>query len=504
MKKIVLTTLNARYTHSAIGLRYLLANLKEFESNATILEFTINENISDVAEKILKLKPKIIGIGVYIWNALEVQKLIEIIKKVSPQTIIVLGGAEVSYEPFRVNFDLADYIISGEGELSFYELCKNILSNNPPKDRVFKITQISLDKIKLPYKYYSDEDVKNRYIYVEASRGCPYLCEFCLSSIEKGVRYFDIKKLLSEFEILWQRGVRSFKFIDRTFNLNIKVANKLLDFFLAKESPYFLHFEVIPDNFPISLRDKIAKFPPASLQLEVGIQTLNSKIALNISRKIKLDRIKDNLEFLDKNTNAHMHLDLIVGLPNESIESFGNNLNLLTSITDSEIQIGILKKLSGTTISRHDIDYQMLYSDTPPYEILQNNLISYEKMQKMKRFARFWDLTYNSGNFKKTIILLWEDSNVFSGFYKFSKWIYSKTDSTWQISLNRLSEYIFEYLTKECQKDDDFIANLILEDIMKISGRKIPPFLRKYNLDIKKYEKRELSNINKRQMKHIK
>lgn len=502
MKKIILTTLNARYTHSSIGLRYLLANLKELESVAEIIEFTINENIVDMAEKILNKKPKIIGIGVYIWNAKEVSELIETIKQVSPKTKIVLGGAEASHKPFRVNFDKADYIIQGEGEEAFYELCNSILNDNLPKEKIIKAKLIDLREINLPYICYSDEDVKNRYIYVEASRGCPYLCEFCLSSIDERVRYFDIDKLLEEFELLWQRGVRSFKFIDRTFNLNMKFATKLLDFFLAKEAPYFLHFEVIPDNFPESLKEKIKLFPPASLQLEVGIQTLNPSVALEINRKLNIEKIKKNIHFLENETNAHLHVDLIVGLPSETLESFGKNLNLLTSITHSEIQIGILKKLSGTTLFRHDEKYRMVYSNTPPYQILQNELIPFKQMQKIKRFARFWDLTYNSGNFKESIKMIWEDSNVYESFFKFSEWIYSQTESTWQISLNRLSELLFNYLVSECKKEENFVAQSITNDIMKVSGRKLPPFLRKYDIEIVD-NKKELSNINKRQMKHI-
>ncbi len=499
MNKILLTTLNAKYTHSSLGLRYLFANLKELQSKAKILEFNINDNLFDIVELIFEQKPEIIGIGVYIWNAKEVSELSKIIKKIAPNIKIILGGPEVSYEPFRLNFEF-DFIIQGEGEIAFYELCKNILNDDLIEKKIIKAKKLNLKEINLPYEFYNEVDIKNRYIYVESSRGCPYLCEFCLSSIDELVKYFDIEKLLIEFEKLWQKGVRSFKFIDRTFNLNINFANKLLDFFLAKDEPYFLHFEVIPDNFPETIKNKIAMFPKASLQLEVGIQTLNYEVALNINRKLNISKIKDNLTFL-QNTNAHLHLDLIVGLPGETIESFAKNLNFLTSITNSEIQIGILKKLVGTTLFRHDETYKMLYLDTPPYEILQNSSISFKQMQKMKRFARFWDLVYNSGNFKKTITILFENGEVFENFYNFSEWIYLQTESTWQISLNRLSEFLFDYLVNECKKEPNFVANTLANDILKVSGRKLPPFLREYELEILG-NKRELSAINKRQLKH--
>lgn len=502
MKKIVLTTFNARYTHTSIALRYLYANIEEYQNDTVILEFSINEDIQSTAEKILEYQPYIIGIGVYIWNALDVHNLIEVIKKVSPLTKIVLGGPEVSHRPFRVNFDQADFIIQGEGEHSFYKLCKDILTDNLPNGKIIKAPMANLDNVKLPYAYYTDHDVAHRYIYVEASRGCPFSCEFCLSSIDKRVRNFKLEALLEEFEILWQRGVRSFKFIDRTFNLNINVANRLLDFFLSKEPPYFVHFEVIPDHFPESLKDRIAEFPAASLQLEIGIQTLNPKIASNINRKLDIEKIKLNLQFLESKTNAHMHLDLIVGLPGESLESFGKNLNDLCSITHSEIQIGILKKLSGTTLSRHDIEHGMTYSIKPPYDLLQNDHLSFFQMQKMKRFARFWDMIYNSGNFSKTVSLIFKNSEVFENFFALSQWIYNKTDSTWKISLDRLAKLIFDYLTDVYKLEPVFVADMIVEDIMKISGRKVPKFLREHISSVPKTRKKELLQYNKRQIRH--
>ncbi len=498
--KIILTTLNARYTHSAIGLRYLYANLKELQEDTSILEFSINDALQSVAESLLIHMPDLIGIGVYIWNAKETSELIHIIKKVSPNTTIVLGGPEVTYEPFRVNFDAADFIIAGEGDIAFYELCKKIVNSTPPEEKIIKMTLPSLKELALPYKYYTDEDVQNRYIYAEISRGCPFECEFCLSSMDEKVRAFDLDEVLSEFEILWQRGARNFKFVDRTFNLNMKTANKILDFFLAKEAPYFAHFEVIPDHFPASLRDKIAKFPHGALQLEIGIQTLNLEIANNISRQLKLDKINENISFLENETEAHIHLDLIVGLPGESLESFGNNLDKLVALSSCEIQIGILKKLSGTHIERHDIPHGMLYSDIPPYDILKNNQLSFNDIQIMKRFARFWDLTYNSGNFKNTVILVWQDESVYKNFYDFGMWIYQQTNSTWKISLQRLGELLFTYLIEVKQLEAGMVAQKMLDDMMKLKGRAIPSYLKPYADNFIQNSKSGNSGFNKRQL----
>ncbi|HIP14865.1 MAG TPA: DUF4080 domain-containing protein [Sulfurimonas autotrophica] len=496
--KILLTTLNSRFTHSAFGLRYLYANMQELKKDTKILEFNINDAIETIAEKLLLHQPDIIGIGVYIWNAKEVQALIEILKKVSPQTLIILGGPEVTYLPFRVNFDAADYIIQGEGDLAFYQLCKKII-NKEKIERIIKMTLPDLTTIELPYMYYTDDDIKNRYIYVEISRGCPFACEFCLSSMDEKVRAFPLDNILMEFEKLWERGARNFKFVDRTFNLNMKAANKILDFFLQKEPPYFAHFEVIPDHFPSSLREKIKRFPNGALQLEIGIQTLNPKIAHNISRELKLDKIKDNISFLENETNAHIHLDLIVGLPGESLESFGRNLDELMQISSCEIQIGILKKLSGTHISRHDKDYDMIYSDIPPYDILKNSQLSFMDIQIMKRFARFWDIYYNSGNFKTSLPLLWQNKSVYENFYAFGVWIYEQTDATWKISLQRQGELLFTYLHKKKNITKQEIAKHMLKDMMKLKGRAIPAYLKPYAKSFKTDAKLGTSGFNKRQ-----
>ena len=498
--KIILTTLNSRYTHTSIALRYLYANLKELKNNAQILEFSINDATQSIAEKLLDSNPDIVGIGTYIWNVSQVHELIHILKKISPNLKIVLGGPEVTHEPFRVNLDDADYIIQGEGDIAFYELCRNILDKKQMPSRIIKMNMPSLQAIQLPYDYYTDDDIKNRYIYVEASRGCPFECEFCLSSMDEKVRAFDLDILLQEFEKLWQRGARNFKFIDRTFNLNMKTANRILDFFLQKEPPYFAHFEVIPDSFPNSIKEKIKLFTHGALQLEIGIQTLNPEIANNISRPLKLDKIQQNIIFLQNQTQAHIHLDLIVGLPGESLESFGKNLDKLVSISSCEIQIGILKKLSGTFINRHDEEQGMVYSNIPPYDILKNNELSFKDIQIMKRFSRFWDLTYNSSNFTSSVSLIWGNKSVFNNFYAFCLWMYEQTNSTYKISLQRLGELLFKYLTDVKDLDEVFVAKYMLEDMMRLKGRAIPHYLKKFSKDFKTSSQMGTSGFNKRQI----
>jgi len=502
MTSILLTTLNARYAHTSVALRYLYANMNELQKDTQILEFVIKQDIETIANELLQCRPKIIGIGVYIWNASQIEKLLRVLKELSPETIIVLGGPEVSYEPYRVDISKADHIIQGEGEEAFYTLCKDLLEGKHPIRHTFPPMLLDAANIVLPYEYYSREDIARRHIYVEASRGCPFRCEFCLSSIDKKVRYFDEDLFLDSLEALWVRGARNFRFIDRTFNLNISYANRLLDFFLTKNEQYFVHFEVIPEVFPKSLRDRLVKFTSGSLQLEVGIQTLYKTVAKNISRPLNFRKIEENIIFLESHTKAHLHLDLIVGLPGESLEQFGYNLDKLMSLSRAEIQVGILKKLSGTRINRHDEEHGMVYSEMPPYDIISNKLLSAEVITEMKRFARYWDLCYNSGNFNKTVKYIWGKESVFENFRAFCIWLYERSGVT-IFYLDILAEHIFNYLTDVKGMPNNDIAKALLDDLMKVSGRRVPKFLHDYAKHYVHKEAVKLDASHKRQQKHL-
>lgn len=511
MPDIVLTTLNARYHHASLGLRYLFANLNELQSQAGIREFVITDSIPEIAEKLLAESPRIIGIGVYIWNAEAVSRLLALLKSVSPRTLVVLGGPEVSYTPLRVDVSRADYIVSGEGELVFYQLCQSLLSN---PEAILPAAQspivlnadhpVDLTRIQLPYAAYSDADIAHRTLYIEASRGCPFSCEFCLSSRDRTVRECDLDQVLASLAELWDRGARNFKFVDRTFNLKIDSAARILDFFLAKTPPYLVHFEVVPDHFPERLKSRLAKFPPAVLQLEIGIQTLNPEVAQRIHRPLKLDAIMANLDWLEHHTKAHLHVDLILGLPGETLDSFAHNLNTLSRLTQAEIQLGVLKKLSGTTLSRHDAEFGMVYNDQPPYDLVQNKLLAFSELQRLKRVARYWELLHNSGNFRQTVRRLWPDNDVYRGFSQFSDWLYATVQSTWQISLNRLAELLFTYLTVEKGQDQTEIADSLMADIAAVNGRSIPEFLRTHASHIPDLRKSVSvpGTGNKRQRKH--
>jgi radical SAM superfamily enzyme YgiQ (UPF0313 family) len=446
---VLLTALNAKYAHCAFGLRYLLANLGELQKRARIIEFDINQRITDVAEAILRHEPKIVGLGVYIWNATESAQLVADLKRLRPELIVVIGGPEVSYELDQQQIVRdADYVITGEADLAFAELCRKLCDGERPQAKILPAALPEFDHLALPYDFYTDDDVAHRVIYVEASRGCPFECEFCLSSLDVPVRNAPLEKFLAAMHSLFDRGVRHFKFVDRTFNLNLNISRAILAFFLERyRDGLFVHFEMIPDRLPESLREIIRQFPAGALQFEVGIQTFNEEVAKLISRRQNNGKLEENLRWLRAETGVHIHADLIVGLPGEDVESFARGFDQLVTLRPQEIQVGLLKRLRGTPIVRHDREWQMIYSPAPPYEIMQTKLIDFFTMQRLRRFSRYWDLVANSGRFIEIVPLLWtRDSSPFAGFMQFSDWLYTETHQTHAIALARLGQLIADYL----------------------------------------------------------
>ena len=507
MPDIVLTTLNAKYIHAAFGLRYLMANLGPLQSRACIAEFDINQRPIDIAEQLLAKTPKILGLGIYIWNVVPSAEVVAIIKRVRPDIIVVLGGPEVSYETDGQKIvDLADHVITGEGDLKFAEVCGDLLNRSGVSlPKIIPAELPDFSRLALPYDLYTEDDIAHRIIYVEASRGCPFTCEFCLSSLDIPVRQVPLPALLDQLERLLARGVKQFKFVDRTFNLNVNVSKAILEFFRARYEPgHFYHFEMIPDRLPEALREAIATFPPGALQFEVGIQTFNEHVGGLIQRRQNYNRLEDNFHFLRGQTGVHIHADLIVGLPGETLESFAAGFDRLIALGPQEIQVGILKRLRGTPIVRHDSDWQMIYSQHPPYEILQNKLIDFATMQKLRRFARYWDMVGNSGNFVQTAPLLWRDASPFRAFMRWSEWLHARTGRTDGIALIRLMELLFEFLTSELGQEPRAVAEKMWSDYQHGGRHDKPGFLKNHlpeNAALP--ERKGRSNLPKRQARHL-
>jgi radical SAM superfamily enzyme YgiQ (UPF0313 family) len=517
MADIVLTTLNAKYIHAAFGLRYLLANLGPLRAAASIVEFDINQRPVDIAEALLARNPKIVGLGIYIWNVAPAAEVVATLKRIRPVITVILGGPEVSYEtdPQPI-VQLADYIITGEADLAFAEVCRQLLSGERPAAKVIPAGLPEFSELALPYDLYDDEDVAHRIIYVEASRGCPFSCEFCLSSLDIPVRQAPLPALLGQLQRLLDRGVRQFKFVDRTFNLNVQTSRSILEFLLEQHRPgLFFHFEMVPDRLPDALREVIVQFPPGALQFEVGVQTFKPEVAELIHRRQDYQRLKDNICFLRGQTGVHIHADLIAGLPGESLESFAAGFDRLIALRPHEIQVGMLKRLRGTPIIRHDAEWQMVYNPHPPYELLQNRLIDFPTMQKLRRFARYWDLVGNSGNFVETTPLIWSKVgqasrlpapprvsveevtptesrrpadegaggtpallSPFAEFMRWSEWLHGRVGRTDSIALVRLMELLFEFLTGERRLDPRQTAAVMWRDYQRGCRHDKPAFLK--------------------------
>jgi radical SAM superfamily enzyme YgiQ (UPF0313 family) len=511
MPDIVLTTLNAKYIHAAFGLRYLLANLGPLQSRACIAEFDINQRPVDIAEQLLARNPRVIGFGIYIWNVAPATEVIAAIKRVRPELAIVLGGPEVSYETGSQKIiELADHVITGEGDLKFAEVCGELLKDDGANNRrdIPKVIPAQLpefSRLALPYDLYTEDDIAHRLIYVEASRGCPFTCEFCLSSLDVPVRQVPLPALLDQLERLLNRGVKQFKFVDRTFNLNVNVSKAILEFFRERYQPgHFFHFEMVPDRLPEALREIIATFPPGALQFEVGVQTFNEEVGALIKRRQNYEWLEENFRFLRSRTGVHIHADLIAGLPGETVDSFAAGFDRLIALGPQEIQVGILKRLRGTPIVRHDTDWRMIYNPHPPYEILQNKLIDFATMQRLRRFARYWDMVGNSGNFVQTTSLVWEGGSPFHSFMRWSDWLHAKTRRTDGIALVRLMELLFEFLTLACGRDPKVVAEKMWGDYQRGGRHDKPGFLKDHLPDhATGSQPKRRSALPKRQARHL-
>jgi len=536
MKKIILTTINAKWIHPSLALRLLKVNLGSLEDSCEIIEFALRQPLAEKLEPLLAaLQPKghgrILGISVSIWNHIATMELLKELNKTwtaqneqCKRPIIVLGGPEVSHLPEDAEiFNYADYVICGEGEIAFRQLCEKILAGEQSdnKNKFINAENVDVCEIKTAYHLYTDEDLAKKLIYVESSRGCPFKCDFCLSAVkiegrekgegsrekgegsrekgegsrekgegnkEKGggnrekwgVREFPLEQFLTEMDMLIQRGVRTFKFLDRSFNINTKRSLQIIEFFLEKinktlnpsvssapaslrskerrensssnnsSSPFIVHFEMIPSLFQPEMLDALSRFPPGTLRLEIGIQTLNPEVAAAINRPSDSEKELNNLRFLREKTNAIIHADLIAGLPGEDLLSFGKGFDSLWLALSggnnlSEIQLGILKLLPGAPIVRHNDAFGMCYNSLPPYEITENSAISANEINRIKNFARFWEIIVNRG-LECNVNPAEFHKPVFDKFLVFADKLYNHFGRNWGIDKEELKIAVEKYL----------------------------------------------------------
>lgn len=506
---IILSTLNAKYIHASLGLRYLLANMERhggagLRERTVLREFTIARPVAEIVAALLAEEPQVIGFGVYIWNVVQTTEVVRRLKQARPALKIVVGGPEVSYEWAEQEIvRLADHLITGWGDLSFPKLCRALLDGPQPLMKVIPSEQPALNEIALPYAEFSADDLAHRLLYVEASRGCPFKCEFCLSSLDKTAWAFEQERFLAALETLYERGARNFKFVDRTFNLKIDSSLTILQFFLDRLTPdLFLHFEVIPDHLPERLKDMIARFPPGVLQFEVGIQTFNPDVQQAISRRQDNAKTCENLAWLVNHSHAHLHTDLIFGLPGETLASFAEGFDRLYALRPHEIQLGVLKRLRGTPIVRHTVAHGMIYDAEPPYTVRQTAVVDAPTVERFTRLARYWDLVANSGRFPQTLPLLLAGSSPFNAFLAFADWLWQSTGQTSRLTPEMLVDSLFDYLTGVIGMETESVRQTLLADYQASGARANPACLQGLLKDREKPMPRLARALAQRQDRH--
>ncbi|WP_455796965.1 B12-binding domain-containing radical SAM protein [Clostridium butyricum] len=490
--KIVLTALNSKFIHSNLAVRYLKAYTKDLNYDCTIREFTINDREERVLEEIIKEKPNVVAFSTYIWNVEFILRVANLIKQVDPNIEILYGGPEVSFDSrsFLKN-NIGEYVIEGEGENTYrdfilYKLGKTKIEE--VRGLHYKISDIvnsnekrplmSMDELIFPYE--DDEDLSNKIVYFESSRGCPFNCKYCLSSTSHGVRFLDTDRVLKELQYFIDKKVRLVKFVDRTFNCNSKFSMAIWNFLINADTETQFHFEISADILKKEEIELLSNAPEGRFQFEVGVQTTNDNVLRNINRFVNFSDIKEKVLELMSIKNIKQHLDLIAGLPGEDYNSFRKSFNNVYSIKPEEIQLGFLKLLKGSSMREESDKYGMKYSPYPPYEILKTNDITYEELLKLKKVEEMADKYYNYQKFN--IIIKYFEKKFETPFdFYYNLGIFFEDQGYFKRSISNIEYYkVFLEFNKIILKED----NKYLKDIVRFNyliynkKRGLPEFLR--------------------------
>lgn len=414
---IVVIAINARHSHCSHAGRTLLANLGSMAERAALMEFDLETQPLQVVARVLEAAPRVAGFSVYLWNRRLAGEILTLLQRIAPQISIVLGGPEIVPEGAAAWDGLADALICGEGETAFRNWCANRLGQKQTSGTRPATPELIInregedpDTLALPYALYSNDDLGRRVVYVESTRGCPHHCLYC-TSCGTHWRRFPTDRLFAAFESLLERGLRDFRFLDRTFNADESHAVTVLDFFLQRlPKGLRIHLELTPSRLGAPLLERLAAFPSDALHLEVGIQTLDEKVARHIGRRESRDEVLDTLHVLLDETRAALHADLIFGLPGEDEGSFAAGFDRLVGLGVPEIQINRLKGLPGTPL----LGLPALagaFSPLPPYDVLHTDCLDFAALTRMQRLAHVWDRLHNRGHFRHTLPLLWQAGN---------------------------------------------------------------------------------------------
>ena len=460
--KILMTAINAKYIHSNLAVYSLKAySEKGGIKGIELLETTINNRLEDILDNIYERKPEVAAFSCYIWNIDYVSRLIPEIKKLLPDTHIWLGGPEVSYNPGEIlkKYPQAEIVMCGEGEETFLQLCrvwestdgkyeegdlkgiKGIVFRTEDNNIIKTPDRPALDLSDIPFPYRNIDNLENRIIYYESSRGCPFSCSYCLSSVEKQLRFRDINMVKEELGFFVEKKVPLVKFVDRTFNCKKEHALAIWQYILDNDNGITrFHFEVGADLMDEEEIELISKMRPGLIQLEIGIQSTNGPTIQEIRRVMKLSKVKWAVEKINAAGNVHQHLDLIAGLPYEDYNTFVRSFNDVYKMGPNQLQLGFLKVLTGSYMAENKDEYGIVYKSFPPYEILYSKWISYEEILKLKMVEEAVEIYYNSGQFNFTVKFLENYFHEpFEMYYEIGK--YYKDNFPKNIKHSRIDRY---------------------------------------------------------------
>lgn len=494
--KVVLSTLNSKFIHSALSIRYLKEYVKDIIP-VEIKEYTINQNQDFIASELYKLEADLIGFSTYIWNVEEIIKIASILKIVNPRIKIILGGPEVSYDSIEIlkKNPYIDYLIYGEGEETFREFIETFIkgeedfscvrglvyrdgeeiTKNPPRPLIDE-----LNKISTPYDIIGDE-FQNKIVYFESSRGCPFHCKFCLSSTIRGVRYFPLERVKEELDRLIDAKVKQVKFVDRTFNANTKYSMEIMNH-IMKRNPKGInfHFEVTAHLVGKEMLEFLFGVREGLFQFEIGVQSTNPDTIEAIGRTTDFEKLREVSKRIKSYGNIHQHLDLIAGLPYEDYDSFKNSFNQVYEIEPEKIQLGFLKLLKGSELREKNMEYGFKYLNSSPYEVLETKYIKYQDILKLKGIEELVEKYYNEGYFKYSLKHIIKDNygSPFEFFEEFSSYWNLKDHNQVSNSRAKLYEILAEfYKHKLFNKFNVFKEIIRFDFIMNNKSTKMPSLI---------------------------
>ncbi|MCC0635931.1 B12-binding domain-containing radical SAM protein [Clostridioides sp. ES-S-0001-02] len=501
--KILLTTLNSKFIHTNLAIRYL----KEFVRNlieVDMKEYTINNDLDYILKDIYKNEYDIILFSTYIWNIGDIVKLCDNLKKIRPNTKIALGGPEVSYDSYEAmrKYDFVDYILYGEGELIFRDLVLHLKGKKEIKsvdglvyrqgseiivNKPMELLQ-NLDEIPSPYENLNPKEYENRIVYYESSRGCPFNCQYCLSSTIPGLRYFSLDRIKRDLKALIDARVSQIKFIDRTFNANKKVAMEIMDFLMKNDNGYTTyHFEVTAYLIDDKMLEFLADCKEGLFQFEIGVQSTNEKTLDAVGRRDDFKKLSHVVQTVASYRNIHQHLDLIAGLPYEDYESFENSFNDVFNLGIEHLQLGFLKMIKGTGMRKVADEHGFKYKDYAPYEFLYNNYISYEETLKLKDIEDVLERYYNSKNFvlsMRYIIGKFYKQSPFKFFETFAKYFDENGYFDLAQGKNQLYKILLDFYNEKINIDNDVFNDILKYDYISLGKTSnIPQFFNKLDVD---------------------